>query len=394
MNTLPRPSLATWLVLIFLVIFCPLAIDLYLPAFVEMADSLQVSEGKIQQTVSIFMLCVGLGQLLAGPLADKFGRKPVALVGIGLYACGGLLALAAQTWLVLMLARVIQGFGACATFVTCFAIVRDKFDGKKSGAMITYLNGIVCFIPALAPILGAYLTQQFDWRANFAFLLVFAAVGFLIIVLLFQESKPQDSVYEGHLLDLRRFKPFLQHRQFMFNAGITMIGMSGILVFVTAVPGWIMVHLGKDMHEFTFWFTANAVISIVASFIAPKWIKHHSRHALIFGLTLFIVAALALLVTRHIASPAAIMFPIFIASIGFALSLGAAAGNALASFPKQAGTASALIGVMQMSGAGLLAFLSQPWFSLAPDRIAFHLLALAPFLLVLLSQKRQLYHPI
>lgn len=394
MTTIARPAFHIWLILIFLVIFCPLAIDLYLPAFVAMSDDLAVSEAKIQQTVSIFMLSVGLGQLIAGPLADRLGRKPVALIGITLYGLGGLLATYANDWPIMMAARVIQGFGACATFVACFSIVRDSFDGKKSGAIITYLNGIVCFIPALAPIFGAYLTQQFGWRANFLFLSLFAALGLILVSILFRETKPSDTVYEGHILDFRRFMPFVRHKQFMFNAAITMIGMSGILVFVTTVPGWIMIHLGKDMNEFTFWFTVNAVISIVASFIAPKWIKNHSRHALITGLTLFVISAVGLLLAKDIASPIAIMLPIFVASVGFSLSLGAAAGNALSPFAKQAGTASALIGVMQMSGAGFLAFLSQPLGLAAPERIALHLLALLPFCLALLSNKRQQYHPI
>jgi DHA1 family bicyclomycin/chloramphenicol resistance-like MFS transporter len=394
MTSTTRPPIQIWLILIFLVIFCPLAIDLYLPAFIEMSHSLAVSEGQIQQTVTVFMLSVGLGQLLAGPLADRYGRRPVALTGITLYTLGAVLAAIATQWSVMMVARVIQGLGACATFVTCFAIVRDKFDGKKSGAMITYLNGIVCFIPALAPIFGAYLTQAFGWRANFYFLALFALIGLAVVALLFRETKPDYTVYEGHLLDLRRFTPFLAHTQFMFNAGITMVGMSAILVFVTTVPGWIMVSLGRSMNEFTWWFTANAVISIVASFIAPKWIKRNSRHALVAGLTLFTLSAFALLALQDVASPWAIMVPIFITSVGFALSLGAAAGNALAPFAKQAGTASALIGVMQMSGAGVLALLSQPLNLSAPVQIALHLVMLVPFLFGLLSQKSHQYHPV
>ncbi|MFC3033389.1 multidrug effflux MFS transporter [Pseudoalteromonas fenneropenaei] len=393
MTTRPTSPFKTWLILIFLVIFCPLAIDLYLPAFMVMAQSLNVTEAHIQQTVAVFMLSVGLGQLLAGPLADRFGRKPVALSGIILYGIGGVLAAIAEQWSVLMLARVLQGLGACATFVSCFAIVRDSFDSKRSGAMITYLNGIVCFIPALAPIFGAWLTQAFGWRANFLFLTLFAVLGLLVILAFYRETRPADTHYSGHLLDLRRFTPMLGHPQFMFNAAITMLGMSGILVFVTTAPGWIMSHLERDMSEFTAWFTANAVVSIVASFIAPRFIKRNSQQALRCGLALFVLAAVLLMLTRSVTAPVALMLPMFIASLGFALSLGSAAGKALAPFAKQAGTASALIGVMQMSGAGVLALASQTLALSAPVQIAVHFFALAPFSLALLSRKSQQLHP-
>ena len=109
-------------ILILLVIFCPLGIDLYLPAFPAMQSGLAVSNAHIQQTVGIYMLTVGLGQLIAGPLADKYGRRPIALSGIFLFALGGLLAANTNDWCVIMAARALQGFGACATFVTAFAI--------------------------------------------------------------------------------------------------------------------------------------------------------------------------------------------------------------------------------------------------------------------------------
>ena len=109
-------------ILILLVIFCPLGIDLYLPAFPVMQQGLSVSNEQVQQTVGIYMLTVGLGQLIAGPLADKYGRRPIALAGIFLFALGGLLAANTNNWHVIMAARALQGLGACATFVTAFAI--------------------------------------------------------------------------------------------------------------------------------------------------------------------------------------------------------------------------------------------------------------------------------
>ncbi|RRS09451.1 Bcr/CflA family efflux MFS transporter [Pseudoalteromonas sp. J010] len=384
-------SKALIFILALLVIFCPLGIDLYLPAFVDMQTSLQVSENKIQQTVSIYMLAVGLGQLIAGPLADKYGRKPIALIGISLFAIGAVMASLVSTWSLMMVARVLQGLGACATFVSAFAIVRDSFGHKGSGQMITYLNGIVCFIPALAPILGAWLTIEFGWQSNFSFLSGFALVGLLLVILLYKETRPEDTHYSGHILDLRRFTPMLNNSTFVYNAMLTMLGMAAMLVFVISAPGWIMAKMGGSVSDFTFWFTGNAILSIAASFIAPHFIKRNSQKSLTFGLSIFCMSGAVLLLLPQ-TDVAHFVLPMYLASIGFAFTIGAAAGKALSGFAKQAGTASALIGVLQMSGAGLLATMSQPLALEAPIQLAMHLLLALPFLVLLVTKYRHQLH--
>ena len=389
----PEHSLPVVTILALLVIFCPLAIDIYLPAFPDIASALAVDEQKVQLTVAIFMLSVGLGQLIAGPLADKFGRRPIVLTGIILYGFAGILAYLAPNFTVLMIARALQGLGACATFVVTFAIVRDIYGSAKSGQIITYLNGIVCFVPALAPILGAWLTIEFGWRANFIFLAGFACLGLLITLCFYKETRPANSHYQGHILDLRRFIPIITTPVFFFNSLLCMIAMSAILAFVTLAPGWIITELGGTVSDFTFWFTINAVISIVASFIAPLYIKHHSQKALKLGVSLLIFSAAFILVLGQFKTAFSFMLPILIAALGFSLSLGSAAGMALSYFPKQAGTASALIGLMQMSGAGLLVMLTQALPFNAPQFIAFHLLLLLPLWLILLTRKADVYHP-
>ncbi|GEK11204.1 multidrug effflux MFS transporter [Pseudoalteromonas peptidolytica] len=384
-------SKALIFILALLVIFCPLGIDLYLPAFVDMQASLEVSENKIQQTVSIYMLAVGLGQLIAGPLADKYGRKPISLIGISLFAIGAVMASSVSTWSLMMVARVLQGLGACATFVSAFAIVRDSFGHKGSGQMITYLNGIVCFIPALAPILGAWLTVEFGWQSNFSFLAGFALVGLLLIILLYKETRPEDTHYSGHILDLRRFTPMLNSSTFVYNAMLTMLGMAAMLVFVISAPGWIMAKMGGSVSDFTFWFTGNAIFSIAASFIAPHFIKRNSQKSLTFGLSISCTSGVILLLLPQ-TDIMHFVLPMYLASIGFAFTIGAAAGKALSGFAKQAGTASALIGVLQMSGGGLLATMSQPLALKAPTQLAMHLLLALPFLALLVTKHRHQLH--
>jgi len=370
-----------------LVIFSPLAIDIYLPAFPTIADQFHASEKQVQQTVAIFMLTVGLGQLIAGPLADKFGRKPVAIAGVTLYGLAAYGAYLSPDFTSLMFARALQGLGACATFVVAFAIVRDRFGSERSGQIITYLNGIVCFIPALAPILGAWLTVQFGWRMNFLFMAAFALAGLLITLILYKETRPADSVYSGHILDLRRFIPIISTPLFLFHSLICLVTMSAILVFVTLAPGWLITELCGSVSDFTFWFTCNAVLSILASFIMPLYIKRQPKRALKIGLMLLVLSGGLMLILSQQRSAIALMFPMFIAAFGFALTLGSSAGRALSLYPKQAGTASALIGLMQMSGASLLVFITQYLNLVTPVLIGVHFLMLIPFAYLLLKHK-------
>lgn len=387
MQSRQHKNLSLLFILGLLVIFSPLAIDIYLPAFPTIAEQFSASEKQIQQTVAIFMLTVGLGQLIAGPLADKFGRKPVAITGVTIYGLAAFGAYLAPDFTSLMIARALQGLGACATFVVAFAIVRDRFGSERSGQIITYLNGIVCFIPALAPILGAWLTVQFGWRMNFLFMAVFALIGLFITLLMYKETRPADSVYSGHILDLRRFMPIISTPLFLFHSLICLVTMSAILVFVTLAPGWLITELGGSVTDFTFWFTCNAVLSIVASFIMPLYIKRQPKRALKAGLLLLIIAGALMLAFSQQRTALALMFPMFIAAFGFALTLGSSAGRALSLFPKQAGTASALIGLMQMSGASLLVFITQLLNLTTPVLIGVHFLMLIPFTYLLFKHK-------
>ncbi|MCK8126018.1 multidrug effflux MFS transporter [Pseudoalteromonas sp. 2CM39R] len=387
MQSRQHKNLSLLFILGLLVIFSPLAIDIYLPAFPTIAEQFSASEKQIQQTVAIFMLTVGLGQLIAGPLADKFGRKPVAITGVTIYGLAAFGAYLAPDFASLMIARALQGLGACATFVVAFAIVRDRFGSERSGQIITYLNGIVCFIPALAPILGAWLTVQFGWRMNFLFMAVFALIGLFITLLMYKETRPADSVYSGHILDLRRFMPIIRTPLFLFHSLICLVTMSAILVFVTLAPGWLITELGGSVTDFTFWFTCNAVLSIVASFIMPLYIKRQPKRALKAGLLLLVIAGALMMAFSQQRTALALMFPMFIAAFGFALTLGSSAGRALSLFPKQAGTASALIGLMQMSGASLLVFITQLLNLTTPVLIGVHFLMLIPFTYLLFKHK-------
>ncbi len=379
--------------LVLLVLFSPLAIDIYLPALPQIAKSFHVEHTLVQDTISLFLFAMGIGQLIAGPLADKHGRRAVALVGIIIYLLSALLAWGAQSIEWMLLARVLQGIGACATSVAAFATVRDTFGPEKSGRMISYLNGAICFIPALAPILGSWLTQTFDWRANFSFMATYALLVGSALWLWMKETNPNPQ--SGKIFHAERYWSVLKNPMFVFHATLCMLSMAVILAYVTSAPIVLMQQMGVSMNEFAQWFGINAVINIIACLTAPKFMDKFGVHkTLVVGLMCMVVAGvLMLVVSRHL-TPLMFMLPIFVSSLSFAWILGAAAGKALAPFGDKAGTAAALLGLFQMSGAGLVVSLVQRLNIDASLMISIHMLILTPAMIILFSSVGRRWHTI
>ncbi|MGD8118599.1 multidrug effflux MFS transporter [Vibrio sp. TRT 29B02] len=389
--TSPNPTKQQLMLLTLLVLFSPLAIDIYLPALPLISSTFHVEHALAQDTITWFLFAMGVGQLFAGPLADKLGRRTVALGGVSIYAVSALLAWSAQNIEWMLVSRLLQGLGACATSVAAFATVRDIFGPQKSGKMISYLNGAICFIPALAPILGSWLTQQFGWRSNFSFMAGFAAVVLVMLWIGLKETNPQMS--KEPVFKLNRYLDVVRSPSFLFHATLCMLAMAVILGYVTSAPVVLMENLGLSMNEFTMWFGINAAINIVACMSAPKFMDRFGTHmALTVGIVTLAIAGVVMMLLQGQATAMAFMLPIFMSSIGFAWILGAAAGKALAPFGDKAGTAAALLGLFQMSGSGLVVGTVQRLGMEPQIMIATLMLIVTPALAILWSRTGRYWH--
>ncbi len=346
--------------LILMVIFSPLAIDIFLPALPIMAQDLAVNMTQIQWSITAFILSMGFGQLISGPLADRYGRKPVAIVGVLIYGVSSIIAAYSDNFTFFILCRLAQGVGACAIVVAAFACVRDKYNAIESGVMYSYLNGAICCIPALAPLLGNVLTQYFGWRSNFEFMAGYAVFGGAILFFTLKETRPENTEQHNALITLDHFLPILKHPVFLFNSFVVMLAIAIIIAYVSSSPAWLMLKLGLSQQSFVYWFSINAVINIAACLLAPRvLIKLGARITIGFGMVSLIGAGLLMFALLSWHSPIAFMLPIMISSIGFSLLMGACAGQALAPFGNNAGAASALLGFMQMSGSAVIVYVVQ-----------------------------------
>ncbi|GLS92135.1 Bcr/CflA family drug resistance efflux transporter [Psychromonas marina] len=382
-------------ILMSMVVLSPLAIDIYLPSMPVMATEFNVSSSDIQSTLVLFMFALGVGQILIGPLADRFGRRPIALAGIVLYIASSLLAAFTTDFQLMQGARILQGIAACATSIVVFSAVRDTFNSADSAKYYSYLNGVICVIPALAPTFGGMLALQFGWRSTFIFMALFAVIILLIVAFRLPETRPNNTQTSGSLYHWNRFKPVLSDTHFMFYALACMVGMASILTYVSYAPDWLISHLGVSEMSFSMLFGLNATVNIAAAFAAPWVIKRCGNRptAIIALFTLLSSAILQVVVqqfgpTSGLPAAFAFMLPMMLLCIGFALLLGPATSMALSAFGERAGTASAMLGCIQMSGAALLAGLIQQTELTAPYAVVILMGGLTSVLLVMMLMPR------
>ncbi|MCX8961259.1 multidrug effflux MFS transporter [Erwinia psidii] len=351
------------LLLLSLVLLGPLGIDLYLPTLPEIALGLNTPVSKIQTTIPLFLLVMGLGQLVAGPLVDKLGRKPIALLGLLLYLLGSILAASADGWSQFLLARLVQGCAVCCTAVVAFSGVRDRLNGDEAAKAYGFLNGALNIVPALAPMLGGFLADAFGWRAPFWFLAGYAGLIALLTIAFLPETRPADTVAVKGLPFTQYYNILRQPRFLAFafaNAGA--LGM--VLTYVSLAPQVLMTEGELSALQFSIAFGANGFWIMLVSVLVNKMIRKLGRPfclatgslAMALG-AITLMGGVWLLPTDWQTHWALYMFPVAISVAGLAFTVGPATSYALEPYQQQAGVASALAGFIQMAGgasAGLL----------------------------------------
>lgn len=360
MKSALTPRGQRWLIglLMGLVTLTPMAIDIYLPSLPAMAHAFGEPIGALQASITLFIFAVGVGQVLIGPLADRYGRRPVALCGALAYLAGSALGAAATSLEVFYAARIVQGLGACSASLVAFAAVRDCFSPAVGARVYSYLNGALCTVPALAPMVGGVLALHAGWRSTFVFMAVFALALASLLALRFEETRAKPAHRPGALYSLPRYAPIVASGRFLYFACFGMAGMAMILVFVSAAPVVLVQQLGYSELGFSAWFGGNAAINIAAFFLAPAFIAQYGRYTMVrVGMAALLLAS-ALHLGAWLWAPLSawiFMLPVAVLTVGFSLALGSGLSLALEPFADRAGTAAAVYGLFQMSGSAVIA---------------------------------------
>ncbi len=353
------PHVSAFLVVILAAMsaFGPLATDMYLPAFPAIATGLAADPSAVQKTLAAFFAGMGIAQLVFGPLADRLGRRPPLLVGLGIFvlASVGCSLTADVGWLTFW--RFVQGLGGCAGMVMARAIVRDLTEGPATIRLMSRLMLVVTLAPILAPSIGSLLLGLGGWRAIFWALAAYGSGLAVVVTLLLRESLPPERRRRDSLLGiLSVYGRMLSNRRFM---GLTLAGvvpMAGMFAYIAGSPFVFMEFHGVSPRNYGFFFGANAV-GIMAASQLNVWLSHRQppERVLLWGLLSMTAAASVLVVMSGTGSFIGVVVPlfVFVASIGMVMPT--AAALAMASQGRSAGSASALIGTLQFGGGALAA---------------------------------------
>lgn len=362
--------------LLSLILLGPLGIDLYLPTIPAIAKGLNSSESLIQSTIALFILVLGVGQLIAGPLVDKYGRKPIAIIGILLYMLGAAMAALATTPTMFVASRLLQGTAVCCTAVVAFSGVRDRLNGNEAARAFGFLNGTLNIVPALAPLLGGLLAEAFGWRAPFWFLVLYAVLVLILVVFFLPETRPAGTQsVKG--LPFKNYLRILRDDRFLVFALVNAGAMGMALTYVSLAPNVLMGEANLTQLQFSLAFGANGFWIMFVSFFANRILQKVGRPAcLMTGSLLMALGCVGLLfgVTQLSAemqnSWPTYMLPVASACAGLAFMMGPATSYALEPYANEAGVASALVGFVQMAGGAALGLIAmslpiQPKLSLA-----------------------------
>jgi len=344
----------------------PFSIDMYLPGFVDIAQDLKSSESTVALSLCSFFIGISAGQLLYGPLLDKFGRKKPLYFGLGLYIFASFLCLAVTDVNQLIVLRFVQAIGSCATAVASVAMVRDLFSVEESPKVFASLMLVIAVSPMLAPTAGGYLISALGWKYVFVFLGLMAILMLLASIFKLPESYKPDPNYSLKPKPiLTNFFTVLKEPQFYTYALISSITFSGLFAYVSSSPTVFMkiYEVSKTGYGWIFALLSVAFIgssqvnSLILKWFTSKKIVTYALIAQCIFSLIFLIFAL----NNWLSLYSTIGFiALFLACLG--LINPNAAALSLAPFSKNAGSASALMGALQM-GLGALASVMVSLFS-------------------------------
>ena len=351
------------LILGFLTAIGPLSIDMYLPAFPDIAKSLHTSVAQITLSLSSFFIGISVGQLFYGPLLERFGRKKPLYAGLCIYLLASVGCAFAASVNALIALRLLQALGGCVGMVASRAMVRDLFDVKENAKIFSTLMLVVAVSPIIAPTLGGYITAALGWHYVFVMLIIIGVVILTGIYFLLPETKKPDPEFSLKPVSIiKSYASVVIHPQFYTYALTAAVSAAAIYAYIGGSPHVFMEIYKVNEKQYGWIFALIAMGLIGASQLNTVLLKNYTSVQIIkVALTCqaIIGIAMALISLFGWGDLFITIFFIFIflACQGFVFPN--ASALSLASFGHNAGSASALLGSIQMGiGAGSSALVS------------------------------------
>ncbi|WP_230529999.1 multidrug effflux MFS transporter [Microvirga roseola] len=335
----------------------PFAIDMYLPAFPAISRDLQVDVSAVQMSLMSFFTAVAVCQIVYGPLSDRFGRRPPLFFGLGLFVLGAIGCSFAQSVEALIAFRFLQGVGSCATMVIPRAIIRDLHTGHEAARLMATMMLVFSVSPILAPLAGSFLTEAFGWRVIFWATAAIGLGGLAVVLFLLPETHRPDGTKKSIGQTFGTYRSLLKDRHFL---GLAFIGGFGQASFFSYLAGSSVIfieHFGLSPSGYSLIFASNAIAFIGSAqfnstfmrrFGAPRMVR-----TAISGFAA-LTSVLFILTVAGVEGPYLLWGMLFVSfgCLGFVIP--STAVLALESHGPIAGTASALMGTLQLSTGAII----------------------------------------
>ncbi|MFL5814973.1 MAG: multidrug effflux MFS transporter [Bdellovibrionia bacterium] len=337
----------------------PFSIDLYLPAFPEIARDLNTAVARVSLSVSIYFVGFALGQIIYGPLLDRFGRKPPLYLGLFIYLLATLGCMKASSIEMLLLFRFASALGGSAASVGATTMVRDFFPSKDGAKVFSMLMLVLSVSPLLAPSIGSFIITVWGWRSIFAILSVIALVDVALIAFVLPNAyspDPNVSLSLGGVLS--SFKRIFANQRFRSYTLAGSLSFAGLFVYVAASPAIYMDGFGLGPKAYGAVFALLAMGMIGGGQLNHVLVKRYGSHQVFKGALLVQMVAGAFLLLGSLVLDFGMMsttFSLFVILGCAGITYPNAASLALEPFSTHVGSASALLGFLQLGVGSFVA---------------------------------------
>jgi DHA1 family bicyclomycin/chloramphenicol resistance-like MFS transporter len=330
----------------------PFAIDMYLPALPAIAADLNASTAATQGSLMAFFLAVAICQVVYGPISDSYGRKAPLYFGLSLYAVGAIGCSLAPSIEWLIAARFLQGVGACAGMTIPRAVVRDLHTGHEAARLMALIMLVFSVSPILAPVFGSIVTEYSGWREIFVVIAGIGVASLLLAIFLLRETRPASARIPFHPATIARsYWQLLGDRHYL---GVVFIGGFGLASFFAFLAGSSFVyidHFGLTPTQYGMAFAVNAIAFIGTAQLVGRIGKRFGLRRMVNGALAFYLATTSTLLVLTLAGVDNVLVLIgflFVSFGAMGLVIPSTAVLALEDYGTTAGTASALMGTLQL----------------------------------------------
>ncbi|MET0723619.1 MAG: multidrug effflux MFS transporter [Tardiphaga sp.] len=332
-----------------------LATNILLPSLPQMAVSLKVTTPAVTASITIFLLVFALGQLLVGPISDRYGRRIPVLAGFAVFIFGSIWCGLANDLPTLLVGRAIQAAGACSTSVLSRAIARDLFAGPALARALTLVMIAQAAAPGFSPLLGGGLDYYFNWRADFVFVGIFALLSAIAFAFVLGETYNSTRIPLNPLAIGKTYFKLSANRHFLVPAATVALIMGGLFSLFSAAPRVLIEGFAFTPIALGLFFAGTVMIVFASGMLAARLAPRIGLdRAIRIGLLLACLGSIAVLAVAWFDGNVVsfvVAVCVFLLGMGIVNPLGTA--QALSPFGTHAGAASALLGFWQMMGAAI-----------------------------------------